>query len=125
MGDIYLERPGGGRRALAAVAETFVHPGYKKPSTYNDIALIRLAKKLKLTATIKPACLPQPEDRPDQIKSFEATGWGIVGTGGEFLSENFIGKAVLYLKITYGQCLFYLSVICRWSVKHIASSHIA
>ena len=83
-GEIYLAHPGGTRKTLVAVAETFVHPGYKKPSAYNDIGLLRLAKKLNLTSYVRPACLPQFEHRPHQITSFEATGWGQLDNGGKF-----------------------------------------
>lgn len=60
---------------IVNIAESFAHPNYAYPSTYNDIALFRLTKKLTFTDYVRPACLHSGE-----IKSFDdtiiATGWG-------------------------------------------------
>ncbi|BES89004.1 serine protease [Nesidiocoris tenuis] len=64
------------------VDETYPHYGYRPPSCYNDIALIRLTKKVKLTPQLRPACLPTEEtiaQYPNNI--VVATGWGRTASG--------------------------------------------
>lgn len=40
------------------IIEKFIkHPEYKRPSKYNDIALIKLIKNIEFTQFIRPACL--------------------------------------------------------------------
>jgi hypothetical protein len=36
-------------RLLVDVAETIIHPGYKPPLTYHDLALVRLKEKVKFS----------------------------------------------------------------------------
>ncbi|CAG7837792.1 unnamed protein product [Allacma fusca] len=79
VGSLYLQDPRSTRRkTLVAVKETIIYPTYQRPLRYNDIALLRLAKKLPLSKTILPACLPQPHIRPDNVKMGRITGWGFV-----------------------------------------------
>ena len=73
---------------LVSVKEMYVHPGYRAPACYNDIALVKLAWKLKLTSKLRPACLPSEDTaahRPSKIAV--ATGWGRVGFGEPFLLQ--------------------------------------
>lgn len=42
---------------LRNVAELTAHPNYKRPSKYNDIALIKLDKPVDFTPFVRPACL--------------------------------------------------------------------
>lgn len=64
------------------VQERFKHNDYKPPSNYNDIALIKLDKKVEFSHLIKPACI-YTEKSFDSIKSLIlATGWGLNDNGG-------------------------------------------
>lgn len=68
---------------IAAFTE---HEAYDKETKQNDIALIKLARSVKFTNTIRPACLHQTKSilEPKAL----ATGWGHTGTiGGETSSE--------------------------------------
>lgn len=62
------------------VDDVVVHPNYKEPSVYNDIALIRIADSLRLGHTLRPACLPEVNTKTDNPGSIvTAIGWGKVG----------------------------------------------
>jgi hypothetical protein len=39
------------------ISEMIVHPAYKLPALYNDIALFKLSAKVEFSAYIRPACL--------------------------------------------------------------------
>jgi len=68
------------RRRDLDIAEIIVHPDYKPPAAYNDIALIRLKTKLNLAyeyrPAIRPACLAQTEVPNSEVVI--ATGWGLL-----------------------------------------------
>lgn len=56
-----------------------LHPNYKKPSYYNDIALFKLDRDVKFSAYIRPVCLnSDPSTNPVKVV---ASGWGNVETG--------------------------------------------
>jgi hypothetical protein len=46
-----------------AVAKIFVHPDYKPPIFYHDIALIRLKENAPFSKFVQPVCLPPPDSR--------------------------------------------------------------
>jgi len=71
---------------MLGVSNVFVHPNYQPPQTYHDIAIIQMSKKIKLSKSIMPACLPQAEDdllKKISEKNFTAAGYGITGVGGK------------------------------------------
>ncbi|XP_068085905.1 venom protease-like [Anabrus simplex] len=84
---------------LLNVQDRILHPEYKPPSRYDDIALIKLEKEVKMDAYTRPACL---NTRPDiWVKTAIATGFGKVGyleseTSKDLLKVNvdFIGAEV-------------------------------
>lgn len=51
-----------------------VHPDYRYPQKYNDIALLKLKRTVRFTKFITPACLYTKDNIP-QRKAL-ATGWG-------------------------------------------------
>ncbi|XP_049281653.1 venom protease-like isoform X2 [Anopheles funestus] len=61
------------------VAERIPHPEYKQTSHYNDIALIKLQRKVIFSPYIRPICLPVLETISQ--KRAIATGWGAIGFG--------------------------------------------
>ncbi|KAG8302694.1 hypothetical protein J6590_026897 [Homalodisca vitripennis] len=64
------------------VEEVIVHPDYSEPSCYNDIALVRMIPGLKMSKTLRPACLPAPTTLAgDPGNHLMATGWGRTGYG--------------------------------------------
>lgn len=63
------------------VSEKIAHPEYNSRSsnTHNDIALLRLARKVEFTDYLKPICLPLDPDTwttDFRDKSFIVAGWG-------------------------------------------------
>ncbi|KAL0111199.1 hypothetical protein PUN28_012835 [Cardiocondyla obscurior] len=60
-----------------AIDESIIHPDYKYPQQYHDIAILRLEQEANYNQFVKPACLPV--DWPDASGSEKAiaTGWGV------------------------------------------------
>jgi secreted trypsin-like serine protease len=56
------------------VEKVFVHPDYKPPSHYNDVAVLKLQKTVRFNLYIKPACVHTEENLPDS--EIQAIGWG-------------------------------------------------
>lgn len=61
-----------------AVKESIMHPNYKRPAEYYDIAILRLEEEATYNAYVRPACLPV--DLPDvgQNDKATSTNWGAV-----------------------------------------------
>lgn len=72
------------------VKNVTVHPDYKWKEKLNDIALVKLEKKLTWTDSIKPACLYTKTDEPTPLM---VTGWGALGLTGE--KSDILQKAIL------------------------------
>lgn len=85
LGSSYLDDPG----ALVVKVQAVIrHPKYKQRRAYHDIALIKLATKVKFSEVIRPACLGEP---PPEGKSIIATGWGRTEFGGD---HSFVLRSV-------------------------------
>lgn len=63
------------------------HPEYSLTAKKNNIALIRLAKRIWFTHFIRPACLQTDLTDADFDVAFTLAGWGIVTNKSEL---NFI-----------------------------------
>ncbi|XP_017784951.1 PREDICTED: serine protease persephone-like [Nicrophorus vespilloides] len=72
------------------VAEIIFHPEYSNRNKVNDIALIRLSRKVQYTANVHPACL---YFEPDDPKSVIITGWGLTEAAGN--RSQILQKATL------------------------------
>ncbi|KAF5276224.1 hypothetical protein FQR65_LT04029 [Abscondita terminalis] len=59
------------------IIEKIRHPNFAPPSQYNDIALLKLHKKARLSPYARPACLHV--DSTLTVKKCVASGWGKVG----------------------------------------------
>uniref|UniRef100_A0A0A9Z8F0 Serine protease snake n=1 Tax=Lygus hesperus TaxID=30085 RepID=A0A0A9Z8F0_LYGHE len=69
---------------MVSVKEMYIHPDYRAPACYSDIALVKLARTLKLTPKLRPACLPNEETTAHHTNKIAvATGWGRTGFGRE------------------------------------------
>ncbi|CAL8113686.1 unnamed protein product [Orchesella dallaii] len=64
-------------RKVVSIAQHIVHPDYKPPLIYHDIALIRLSSPLDLDRYVLPACISTPIKAPRKNVLLEASGWGI------------------------------------------------
>ncbi|CAN7976061.1 unnamed protein product [Ixodes persulcatus] len=93
-------------QVLLRVKEICVHPGYDAnlpTSMVPDIAIIQLAKKVNMTTTIQPVCLPKNgEELPEGSKLY-ATGWGDVKGMGKGMSEEL--KQTMIKSIPIDSCL--------------------
>jgi hypothetical protein len=61
------------------VVDIIRHPDYKPPAKYNDIALLKLDRRVEFNEFIRPACL-YTRDTFDVNKTV-ATGWGRIDFG--------------------------------------------
>lgn len=68
------------------IHQSFIHGGYKPPSTYNDIALIELEESVDFSKSIKPACLHSQLMIPETY-SIQAVVWGSYDTSNERLQS--------------------------------------
>ncbi|MCP3170111.1 serine protease [Myxococcus qinghaiensis] len=77
-----LNRPGAGAQTVNGV-KTVYHPAYNPRTTMNDIAVVKLEKPLKFSATVQPILLPLPgEVVPDNVEATVA-GWGLTRENGQ------------------------------------------
>ncbi|CAL7945824.1 unnamed protein product [Xylocopa violacea] len=69
------------------VSDIISHPKYKRTSNYNDVAILKLKRKVQLTDTVKPVCLqtkPLPNLNTVRVASrtsFLVIGWGATNFG--------------------------------------------
>lgn len=86
------------QRIESSVADIIIHPEYKSPATYHDIALIRLKTKVRLSygrrPFVRPACLSFVE--VPESRNVTATGWGELEAYGGEESD---------LKLTVSKCI--------------------
>jgi len=61
------------------IVEHVIHPDFKPPSLYNDIALFRLETEVEFNAYVRPICLNTDETIIPEV--LIATGWGRTSTG--------------------------------------------
>lgn len=59
-----------------------IHPNYKPPKYYNDIAILKLSHQAEFSRYVRPVCLPEP----GQTVAYEGTsavltGWGYLSFG--------------------------------------------
>ncbi|XP_052122529.1 phenoloxidase-activating factor 3-like isoform X2 [Frankliniella occidentalis] len=66
-------------RQEVAIAEAVPHPDYVSDRRYNDIALLRLTKPVKMSALVRPVCLHTATHGSEVGRRISATGWGASG----------------------------------------------
>ena len=80
LGEYNLKRNDDGAHPVDySIKEIIKHPDYKPPSKYNDIALLRLSRRVNFHKNIRPACL-YTKDTFTTSKTV-ATGWGRIDYG--------------------------------------------
>ncbi len=63
------------------VSSVHIHPLYKFPAAYYDVALMRLSTPVKFNDYVLPICLPTVESLFPDIyagRSVKVTGWGLI-----------------------------------------------
>lgn len=81
------------------IAEIIKHPNFKKSSKYDDIALMRLDRRVVMNDYVRPACLQQTYNVDSQHVT--ATGWGRTTDRG--ISSSQLLKVALR-QLTNEQC---------------------
>lgn len=86
-------------RVIDTTSTKLVHPQYSTFSTSNDLALIKLSRKIDFTDRIQPVLLPKTQDLFDG-QDVIASGWGLKFTAdvnvasGEYLKRLQMGKKI-------------------------------
>jgi len=70
-----FDRPPSGQVTVDGV-RTVYHPQYNPRNYLNDIAIVKLAKPIKFSSTIQPACLPAPGEQVSDNTVGTVAGWG-------------------------------------------------
>ncbi|CAG7815974.1 unnamed protein product [Allacma fusca] len=112
IGDIALTPDkAGDYRQIVRIEKSIVHPNYKPPLTYGDIALVKLSQEMPLSQYLLPVCLPQAGDKAGPNDSVEAAGFGLLGPGEP---QTNVLQAVNLTYIKKNECLeFYDSASDR------------
>ncbi|KAJ8714713.1 hypothetical protein PYW07_002938 [Mythimna separata] len=92
------------------IIKVIVHPNFKSPKPYFDIALMELDIELLFSAHIQPACLWTKLDVNFNEK-VEVTGWGVVQSGSLQISPDLLTAEVDI--IDSGTCDILLSSSCN------------
>lgn len=75
LGDLNLKVSNEGARPVEYSVEQIIrHPDYKPPAKYNDIALLKLDRRVEFNEFIRPACLYT--SNTFEVTKTVATGWG-------------------------------------------------
>ncbi|XP_047115576.1 serine protease persephone-like, partial [Schistocerca piceifrons] len=74
------------------ISEIVLHPSYRKRRSYNDIALLRLDRRVEFSDAVFPACLNTQDGDPPR---FTAAGWGATNAAGTRLSSELL-KTTIY-----------------------------
>lgn len=82
-----------------SVLEAIKHPDFRPPTVYNDIALIKLNKRVKFNRFIRPACLHTSTDT--DAPRYIVTGWGNTEFGAD---RNNVLQRIILDKVSQEQC---------------------
>ncbi|KAH8301642.1 hypothetical protein KR059_007330, partial [Drosophila kikkawai] len=80
IGDLYCTK-----RVELNVDRGIVHPSFDSKTMDNDIAILRLGRRVEYTANIKPICIVTDKswrNTIDQIPILTITGWGLTKANG-------------------------------------------
>lgn len=120
LGDFNLKRNDDGAQPVNyVIVERIRHPDYKPPTKYNDIALLKLDRRVEFSDFIRPACL-YTKDYFDVNKTV-ATGWGKIDFA-EPLSDTLLKVAISIIDNKQCNDLYSLDSPTRELSRGIASS---
>ncbi|XP_068624805.1 serine protease snake-like [Battus philenor] len=94
------------------VGKIIIHPEYKPPSKYNDIALIKSDSKFILNRDIRIACLKL--DNTIRESNLTAIGFGVTSSGATMGSKTLMAVDIDFVH----------SDICNMSMKHFIKGDI-
>lgn len=75
------------------IAQIIVHPDYRPPKKYYDIALMKLEKEVGFTQLLQPACLWPKDDLSELGSTATLTGWGVLQPGTKQTRMHWINLA--------------------------------
>lgn len=73
------------------------HPEYSASTKKNDIALIKVSRRIHFTDDIRPACLQTDQRDVDQSVKLIVSGWGRVSQNCESQIDQKIGFSIASL----------------------------
>lgn len=102
------------------IYQAITHPEYQAVGGgyRNDIALVKLKKKLQFSATVAPVKLPSSTDTFGPSSECWITGWGYVGTTGTFCTYIYLHYIVMILIICNILLLIYFGHIHATAVQY-------
>ena len=74
--NIELDFRSGDKSEWYGVAKLTMHPKYRPPRSYHDIAVITLRRGLTFSRFVRPICLPPPDHRLRRGMTAKITGHG-------------------------------------------------
>jgi len=83
-----------------------LHPAYNVYTSENDMALLKLNKKVPFSAQLQPICLPCPDVNLTAGENVTVIGWGAVSESGE--TTETLQKVILPI-VDYSECYRALS----------------
>lgn len=84
VGELDFSRPDedDARPQDVTVDKIHIHPNYKPPKYYNDIAILKLSRRVEYNRYVRPICLPEPDWRKTYAGTHAVlTGWGYLSFG--------------------------------------------
>ncbi|XP_049785880.1 serine protease Hayan-like [Schistocerca cancellata] len=92
--------PTEGSDSMYGVKDVVVHPGYKRPYYANDIALLRLDRRVQFSDSVFPACLYAEGGDPPTLT---ATGWGATTASGTRMSPLLLKTTISPFPLSHCQ----------------------
>ncbi|KAL1234314.1 Transmembrane protease serine [Trichinella spiralis] len=83
-------------RKQIAVQNVIMQPGYNDRTIANDIALLQLQEPVFYTTVTRPACLPNPGEKPLPTTSCWVSGWGAESSYGEPTAILKVAKVAIW-----------------------------
>ncbi|XP_059056609.1 venom protease-like [Achroia grisella] len=98
------------------VKRIIIHPDYKPPVKYNDIALLETDRKITFSQRVQPACL-HVDSSDDEGLPRTTVGWGAQGYTGN--NANILQKTELF-KFSEEECFskFHITRLLRNGINH-------
>ena len=81
----------------------YVHPEYNNVTNNNDLALLKMKKRIRFTREVSPVCLPDSDD-PLNYYDCMVTGWG-KSNGECFLLASMHVRLSALIKLEMAKCL--------------------
>ncbi|XP_076045402.1 venom protease-like isoform X2 [Oratosquilla oratoria] len=98
------------------IKDTVFHPNYDYPKGYQDLALLKLDRPVKIKNEIRPVCLPWGEQEVPSIGStVTLTGWGRTSFGGN--RSNILQEASVHM-LNREECVKGFSTLHDYSSRY-------